>query len=187
MRVQCTQRVRCIITCSHTRIGVRAEPGAQHRGEGLRRVAVQPNGVEDGPRLRASQGGRRAKHVHRCARSVSTLLNPKPWPTRAAGLGANVRGFHSAADFVASLQKPRAVIIMVSAGRPVDETIEKLAVHMERGDVLIDGGNSFYEDTERRIRELGAQGILFLGMGATSRCCCSGVACRVPGADGAGP
>ena len=77
-----------------------------------------------------------------------------------------MRGFHDSAAFVQSLQKPRAVIIMVQAGRGVDETLEKLALHMQPGDVLIDGGNSFYEDTERRVRELGAQGIAFLGMGA---------------------
>jgi 6-phosphogluconate dehydrogenase len=106
----------------------------------------------------------------KCALPHEAILNAHaPAMTqrlRCAGLGANVRGFHDTAAFVHSLHKPRTVIMMVQAGRAVDETIEKLALHMEPGDVLIDGGNSFYEDTERRVRELGAQGIAFLGMGA---------------------
>jgi 6-phosphogluconate dehydrogenase len=67
---------------------------------------------------------------------------------------------------VQALAKPRAVVIMVAAGRGVDDTIDKLLPHLAPGDALIDGGNSYYEDTERRVRELAAKGVLFLGMGA---------------------
>ena len=76
-----------------------------------------------------------------------------------------MRGFRDPASFVASLCPPRAVILMVAAGAPVDDTLALLAPHLAPGDVLIDGGNSFFEDTERRLRELASQGIHFLGMG----------------------
>src|SRR6202521_4649925 len=58
------------------------------------------------------------------------------------------------ADFVAALAKPRAILIMVKAGKPVDDVIEELLPHLEAGDVIIDGGNSHYADTNRRVRDL---------------------------------
>ena len=66
------------------------------------------------------------------------------------GLGANFSGYKDMKAFVHSIQKPRCVIILVKAGAPVDATIAGLAEHMEPGDVIIDGGNEWYENTERR-------------------------------------
>jgi 6-phosphogluconate dehydrogenase len=71
------------------------------------------------------------------------------------------------AEFVASLNKPRAVIILVQAGKPVDDTIAALATYMEPGDILIDGGNEWYPNTLRRGAELGPKGLLFMGMGVS--------------------
>jgi len=68
-------------------------------------------------------------------------------------------------EFVASLKKPRKAMLMVKAGAAVDEFIDKLLELLEPGDLIIDGGNSFYQDTERRIKKVEKQGLLFLGTG----------------------
>ncbi|MFQ5340670.1 MAG: NADP-dependent phosphogluconate dehydrogenase, partial [Anaerolineae bacterium] len=79
--------------------------------------------------------------------------------------GKNVTATYEIADFVGALKKPRIVMIMVKAGWPVDAFIEKLKPHLEPGDLIIDGGNSFFRDTERRSEELAADGIQYLGVG----------------------
>ncbi|MBY6366034.1 NADP-dependent phosphogluconate dehydrogenase [Rhodococcoides corynebacterioides] len=68
-------------------------------------------------------------------------------------------------DFVASLEKPRRVVIMVKAGDPTDAVIEELAAVMEEGDIIIDGGNALYTDTIRREADLKERGLLFVGAG----------------------
>lgn len=70
-------------------------------------------------------------------------------------------------SFVESLEKPRKIILMVKAGQPVDEMINELLPYLEPGDLIIDGGNSYFKDTSRRIRELKEKGILYLGMGVS--------------------
>lgn len=69
------------------------------------------------------------------------------------------------ADFCAQLSKPRKIIILVQAGKPVDDTIAQLAEHLEQGDIIVDGGNEWYPNTIRRGEELSAKGIHFVGMG----------------------
>ncbi|XP_062026969.1 6-phosphogluconate dehydrogenase, decarboxylating 3, chloroplastic [Rosa rugosa] len=76
-------------------------------------------------------------------------------------------GQYTPKDFVLSLQRPRSVIILVKAGAPVDQTIAALSAYMEPGDAIIDGGNEWYENTERRIQEASAKGLLYLGMGVS--------------------
>ncbi|EFJ20653.1 hypothetical protein SELMODRAFT_168478 [Selaginella moellendorffii] len=76
-------------------------------------------------------------------------------------------GFKDPGEFVASLQKPRVIIILVKAGRPVDETIELLSSFLEPGDCIIDGGNEWYENTERRAEAVRQKGLLYLGMGVS--------------------
>ena len=70
-------------------------------------------------------------------------------------------------DFVAAIRKPRAIIVMVKAGKPVDDVIDELVPHLEPGDILIDGGNSQFTDTNRRSRALKDTGIRFIGMGVS--------------------
>ena len=79
--------------------------------------------------------------------------------------GRTIAGFETLDAFVASLQRPRKVMMMVKAGEPVDEVIGELLPLLESGDVIIDGGNSHYADTTRRTRALDAQNILFVGTG----------------------
>ncbi|GAV63533.1 6PGD domain-containing protein/NAD_binding_2 domain-containing protein [Cephalotus follicularis] len=76
-------------------------------------------------------------------------------------------GHYSPRDFVLSLHRPRSIIILVKAGSPVDQTIAALTDHMEEGDTIIDGGNEWYQNTERRIEQVGQKGILYLGMGVS--------------------
>ncbi len=81
--------------------------------------------------------------------------------------GKNVVGTYSIEEFVESLKPPRRIIIMVKAGKPVDDTIEQLKEHISKGDIIIDAGNSFYGDTIRRSKELEAQGYRFIGTGVS--------------------
>ena len=76
-------------------------------------------------------------------------------------------GSKSTADFVNSLQSPRSIMIMVKAGQPVDDVIAELTPLLAKGDLLIDGGNSLFSDTQRRVAELSPKGILFLGTGVS--------------------
>jgi len=70
-------------------------------------------------------------------------------------------------DFVNSLESPRRIILMVKAGAPTDATIKSLLPHLDKGDVLIDGGNTFFQETMRRNEELDNSGINFIGMGVS--------------------
>ena len=70
-------------------------------------------------------------------------------------------------ELIRSLDGPRAILLMVKAGPAVDAVIEDLLPHLEKGDIIIDGGNSHYPDTERRVNELQEKGIRFLGMGVS--------------------
>lgn len=79
--------------------------------------------------------------------------------------GKDLVGTFSLEEFVQSLEQPRKIILMVKAGDAVDATIRQLLPYLSQGDILIDGGNSYYIDTIRRYNELGAQGFNFIGTG----------------------
>jgi 6-phosphogluconate dehydrogenase len=83
------------------------------------------------------------------------------------GTEGELVGTFSTEEFVDALARPRRILVMVKAGRPVDAVLEELAGHLDEGDLLIDGGNSFFEDTVRRERELAARGLRFLGTGVS--------------------
>ncbi len=83
------------------------------------------------------------------------------------GKGKKLVGTHSVKDLVASLKRPRKIMIMVKAGAPVDAVIDELAPLLEAGDILIDGGNTHYPDTTRRTRALKEKGLLFVGTGVS--------------------
>eukprot|EP00871_Galdieria_phlegrea_P005598 jgi/Galph1/6039/GphlegSOOS_G4751.1 len=80
----------------------------------------------------------------------------------------NLRGFRDIENFVRSLKRPRRIILMVKAGNPVDATIAMLQSYLEPGDLIIDGGNEWYENTQRRAEVLScSKGILYMGMGVS--------------------
>jgi 6-phosphogluconate dehydrogenase len=81
--------------------------------------------------------------------------------------GTEVVGSHSVAELCGLLKTPRRVMIMVKAGEVVDQTIASLLPHLEKGDIIIDGGNSLYTDSNRRTKELGAQGFHYIGTGVS--------------------
>ena len=81
--------------------------------------------------------------------------------------GKNIIGVHSIPELVASLKKPRKIMLMVKAGKPVDEFIDQIIPHIEPGDIIIDGGNSHYPDSIRRTKYLESKGLLFIGTGVS--------------------
>src|SRR6516164_6293656 len=111
-------------------------------------------------RMGANMVRRLTKGSHQCvafdvsAKAVAELARDK------------VAGASSTADLVSNLEKPRAVWLMVPAG-VVDETIADLAPHLESGDILIDGGNSYYIDDIRRARALASKGIHYVDVGTS--------------------
>lgn len=83
------------------------------------------------------------------------------------GKGKNLIGCHSVQELCASLESPRKIMLMVKSGKPVDELIAQLVPYLESGDIIIDGGNSFFQDTIRRTKSLAEQGIRFIGTGVS--------------------
>ncbi len=84
---------------------------------------------------------------------------------RAAG--KNIRGASNVQELVDSLEKPRKIMLMVKAGAPVDEFIEQLIPFLDEGDIIIDGGNTHFPDTNRRAAYLESKGLLFVGTGVS--------------------
>ena len=81
--------------------------------------------------------------------------------------GKNIKPAYTLKEFIDSLESPRKIMLLVKAGAPVDATIQQLIPLLDKGDLIIDGGNSFFTDTERRAKELESQGFNFFGMGVS--------------------
>ncbi len=81
--------------------------------------------------------------------------------------GKNIIGTHSIEELISKLKTPRKVMLMVKAGKPVDDFIELLIPHLEKGDIIIDGGNSHFLDTTRRTKYLEEKGLLYIGTGVS--------------------
>lgn len=82
-------------------------------------------------------------------------------------LSSRLFGYEDVKDFINGLSRPRKIILLVKAGAPVDATIETLKSLLEEGDLIIDGGNEYYTNTERRATELAKHGIMYMGMGVS--------------------
>ncbi len=81
--------------------------------------------------------------------------------------GNDVHGFSDLKDFINSLKTPRAIMLLVTAGKAVDEVIAEILPLLNKGDIIIDGGNSHFTDTERRYKDLEEKGFRFIGMGVS--------------------
>jgi 6-phosphogluconate dehydrogenase len=86
---------------------------------------------------------------------------------KGAAKGSQVVGAHSLQEFVSHLKRPRRVMLMIQAGKAIDQVIEELLPYLEKGDIIIDGGNSHFPDTDRRCDELRQKGLYFIGMGVS--------------------
>ncbi len=86
---------------------------------------------------------------------------------RSEAVERDICGAENIPDFIALLRTPRAIILLVPAGAPVDSVIKDLLPHLDKGDLIIDGGNSYFKDTDVRVRNLASKGIHFLGVGVS--------------------
>jgi len=82
-------------------------------------------------------------------------------------VAANMSGYEHLPDFVQSIAKPRPIILLIQAGKPVDQTIEQLLPLLEPNDIIIDGGNEWYANTERRAALVASKGVRYVGMGVS--------------------
>ena len=118
----------------------------------------------------AVMGANLARNAARHGFGVA-VFNRNPGRTDAliAQHGGEGRFFPAKAlpEFIASIKKPRPILIMVKAGKPVDDVIDELLPHLEKGDIIIDGGNSLFTDTARRYETCEAKKIRFVGMGVS--------------------
>src|SRR3954469_224306 len=87
--------------------------------------------------------------------------------TQNEAKGTQVVGTHSIEELVQSLKRPRRIMLMVKAGSTVDDMINQIVPHLEKGDIIIDGGNSLFTDSNRRTKDLRDKGILFIGTGVS--------------------
>ncbi|MBD3749384.1 MAG: decarboxylating NADP(+)-dependent phosphogluconate dehydrogenase [Sphingobacteriales bacterium] len=102
-------------------------------------------------------------HVSAYNRTVDKVENF----VKGRAKGKNIYGAMSLEDFVSSLKSPRKVMLMVKAGQPVDDFIELLIPHLDQGDIIIDGGNSHFPDTDRRTKYVESKGLYFIGTGVS--------------------
>src|SRR5438874_11125237 len=110
--------------------------------------------------LNMNDHGYRVAVFNRTVSKVDDFINNEAKSTKVVGT-------HSIVELVQALKKPRRVMLMVKAGETVDQMIESLVPHLEKGDIIIDGGNSHYADTNRRTKALAEKGILFIGTGVS--------------------
>ena len=110
--------------------------------------------------LNMERNGYTVAVYNRTVEKVDNFMN-------ARGKGKNFIGAHSVEEFIASLERPRKVMLLVKAGSPVDSFIEILLPHLEEGDIIIDGGNSHFPDTIRRTKYVESKGMLFIGTGVS--------------------
>ncbi len=110
--------------------------------------------------LNMNDHGFKVVAFNRTASKVDDFLNNE-------AAGTKVIGAHSVEEMVANLKSPRRIMLMVKAGEPVDQTIEQLLPHLDAGDIIIDGGNSLFTDTQRRMEYVESKGLLYVGTGVS--------------------
>ena len=110
--------------------------------------------------LNMESKGFRVSVFNRTVEKVDNFVNGR-------GKGRNFFGAHSLEELVGSLKSPRKVMMMVKAGSAVDDMIEKLIPLLDRGDIIIDGGNTHFPDTARRTEYLESKGLLYIGTGVS--------------------
>src|SRR5438874_12547885 len=122
----------------------------------------------------AVMGENLARNIERNGYSVAVYNRPpgKDEPDRVTkfmeeNAGKQFIGTRTPEDFVKALERPRKIILLVKAGDPVDWTVNQIKPYLDKGDIIIDGGNSYFMDTERREKQLKEEGIYFIGSGVS--------------------
>ena len=110
--------------------------------------------------LNIESKGFSASVFNRTVEKVDNFVNGR-------GKGKNIFGARTIEEFVASLKRPRKIILMVKAGKAVDDFIDLLIPHLEAGDIIIDGGNTHFPDTNRRTKYVESKGLLYIGTGVS--------------------
>lgn len=110
--------------------------------------------------LNMESKGFRVSAFNRSVYKVDNFINGR-------AKGKNIYGAHSLEDLVSSLKSPRKIMLMVKAGKPVDDFIELMIPYLDKGDILIDGGNSHFPDTERRVKYVESKGLRYIGTGVS--------------------
>ena len=110
--------------------------------------------------LNMERNGFKVSVFNRTTSKVDAFINGR-------AKGKNIEGFHTIEDFVKSLSRPRKIIMLVKAGKPVDDFIDLLIPHLDKGDIVIDGGNSHFPDSIRRTQTVEEKGFLFIGTGVS--------------------
>ncbi len=110
-----------------------------------------------------------ALNIEEHGQSVAVWNLEAEWVERfvTANAGKQIVGSPALDQFVRSLERPRRMLMMIKAGDPVDQMLERIAPLLEPGDILIDGGNSFFKDTQRREQAMRSRGLNFFGMGVS--------------------
>jgi len=110
--------------------------------------------------LNMERNGYTVAVFNRTVEKVDKFLNGR-------GKGKKFIGAHSIEEFTASLKRPRKVMLLVKAGKAVDDFIEQIIPHLEPGDIIIDGGNTHFPDTNRRTKYVESKGLLYIGTGVS--------------------
>src|SRR5215831_4205559 len=110
--------------------------------------------------LNIESRGYKVAVYNRTTEKVDAFINGR-------GKGKNFIGCHSIEELVKKVKKPRKIMMMVKAGQPVDELIQQLLEHVTKGDVLIDGGNEHFTNTERRTEYIEGKKLLYVGTGVS--------------------
>ncbi len=97
---------------------------------------------------------------NRTKSKVDNLINGR-------GKGKNIIGTHTMEEFINSIEQPRKIIIMVKAGQPVDAVIDEIIPYLSKDDILLDGGNTYFKDTQRRAKKVEEKGFLYIGTGVS--------------------
>ena len=132
-------------------------------------MAITANTAQFGIIGLGVMGQNLALNVEDHGRAVAVWNLEPEWVDRfvAANPGRKLVGTKTLPDFAAALEKPRRVLMMIKAGDPVDQMLQKLAPLLSPGDIVIDGGNSFFKDTQRREADWRGKGLNFFGMGVS--------------------
>src|SRR4051794_27769220 len=138
-----------------------SEPASESSGRGESRIGVTGLAV-----MGANLARNIARHGVPVAVHNRTTARTKEFMEAYADEGTFTAA-ETTADFVAALEKPRRIIVMVKAGAPVDGVIEELTPLLDEGDIIIDAGNSHFPDTKRRTEECAANGLRFMGIGVS--------------------